>query len=319
MKRAVIAILLTILVAAAAAQSSGTQQQQPTPNAPSASGAQSQPSTPAAPAAPQAAPGTKAPPQAKTQEEYTAFQQAFAKTSPQELETAANEFAAKFPQSELRGLLYLKAMREYQGVDNADKTVELGHKALATDPNNPEALVTVSTVLSEKTRETDLDRDERLNEAVKEATLALQTIDTDLAAPATAPPERVAAVKNTLRAMAYAALGTVEMTRKNLPAAEMNLRKSTEMSTVQPDPVTWLRLSVVLDQQKKYQEALAAAEKAVEYSASMPQANNLAKIERDRLQKLVGAAQPAGTSNPPAAPATPATPAAPASPTKPPQ
>jgi hypothetical protein len=65
--------------------------------------------------------------------------------------------------------------------------------------------------------------------------------------------------------------------------------------------VTWLRLAVALDQQKKYQQALDAANKAVQYSADAPQANNLAKMERDRLQKLVST-----PATPPPAAATPA-------------
>ncbi|MGI9104510.1 MAG: hypothetical protein ACR2IF_18865 [Terriglobales bacterium] len=318
MKHGIIVLILAVAVAAVAQTTGAPQQTPPSPpagtqqTAPGTPGASGTQQTPPATPGTAATPGAKTPPQAKTQEEFTAYQQAVGKTSPQDTETAANEFATKFPQSELKSLLYLKAMREYQNMDNAEKTVEAGRKALASDPNSPEALVTVATVLSEKTRESDLDRDERLNEAVKDANLALQTIDTDLPVPPGAPPERVASVKTTLRAMAYAALGTVEMTRKNMPAAESNLRKSTEMPGIQQDPVTWLRLSVVLDQEKKYQDALAAADKAVEYSANMPQANNLAKIERDRLQKLVGAAgQPSTTPNTPATPATPASPAKP--------
>jgi tetratricopeptide (TPR) repeat protein len=197
-------------------------------------------------------------------------------------------------------LLYRKAMYDYQNANNADKTVAMSKKIIALDPNNPEALVTFATVTAQSTRETDLDRDERLNEAAADATKALETIDTDLLIPANAPPERVQAYKQSMRAMAYDALGTVAMVKKDYPTAETNLRKSAELNA-QPDPVTWLRLSVALDQQKKYPQALEAANKAVQYSADAPQANNLAKMERDRLQKLItpgGATTPASSSAP---------------------
>jgi tetratricopeptide (TPR) repeat protein len=306
-------VILTVLAAAsfAAAQTTGTAsttnpsttaptqaptqvKPQQTPPAQTAPGAQTTPGAQAAPAAP--AQG-KAMPQAKTQEEFKAYQDAAAKTAPAEVEAAAVAFAAKYPDSELRALIYRKAMYDYQNANNGEKTVEMAKKILALEPNNPEALVTFATITAQSTRETDLDRDERLNEATKNANQALQTIDTDMVVPANAPPDRIQAYKNSMRAMAYDAIGTVAMVKKDYPTAETNLRKATELNA-QPDPVTWLRLSVALDQQKKYPQALDAANKAVQYSADAPQANNLAKMERDRLQKLVST--PATQATPPA-------------------
>jgi tetratricopeptide (TPR) repeat protein len=241
-------------------------------------------------------------PAAKTAAEYKAYQEAAAKTAAAEVEAAADAFAAKYPESELRMLLYRKAMYDYQNSNNGEKTVAMAKKVLALDPNNPEALVMAAMITAQSTRETDLDRDERLNEASANASKALQTIDTDLLVPANAPAERVQAGKNSLRSMAYDALGTVAMLKKDDPTAETNFRKSAELSP-QPDPVTWLRLSVALDHQGKYAQALDAANKAVQYSADSPQANNLAKMERDRLQKLMSAGGTAAPSSP--APTTP--------------
>jgi len=287
----------------------GAGQATQTGNAPA--GQAGAPGQTGAPAQAQPTTGGKSMPQAKSQDEFKAYQDAVAKTNPAEVETAADAFAAKFPDSELRPLIYRKAMYDYQNTNNAEKTVAMAKKMLALDPNNPEALVTYATVTAQSTRETDLDRDERLNEATANANKALQTIDTDLLIPANAPPDRVEAYKKSMRAMAYDALGTVAMVKKDYPAAETNLRKSADLNA-QPDPVTWLRLSVALDQQKKYPQALEAANKAVQYSADSPQANNLAKMERDRLQKLVsapgGGAASASSPAPTAPSPTPVTP-----------
>ena len=265
----------------------------------------------AAPAAQPPAPAVqngKPMPAAKTQEEFKAYQEAIAKATPAEVEAAAAAFATQYQQSDLKVLVYRKAMYDYQNANNGEKTVAMARKMLALDANSPEALVTFATVTAQTTRETDLDREERLNEAVADATKALQTVDTDLLVPADAPKDRVEAFKKSLRAMAYDALGTVAMVKKDYPTAEKNLSKSAELNVL-PDAVTYLRLSVALDQQKKYPQALDAANKAVQYSADSPQANNLAKQERDRLQKLVnvgGTAAPAASPAPSSpAPATP--------------
>lgn len=303
-------LFILMVLMAAAITTAAVQQGQPAQTG-------NQAAKPAAPAAlpPAQAQNGRAMPQAKSQDEFKAYQEAVAKATPADGEAAADAFSTKYPQSDLKLLVYRKAMYDYQNANNAERTVAMARKMLTLDANNPEALVTFATVTAQTTRETDLDRDERLSEASANATKALQTIDTDLLLPANAPPDRVEAFKNSMRAMAYDALGTVAMVKKDYPTAETNLSKSAELNAL-PDPVTYLRLSVALDQQKKYPQALDAANKAVQYSADSPQANNLAKMERDRLQKLVNAG---GTAAPAASPApsspTPATPPA----AKPPQ
>src|SRR6266581_3124662 len=136
-------------------------------------------STPAGQAA-AAAPQGKRPPQAKTQPEFEAYKAAIPLTDAAAAEKAADDFAAKFPDSELRVVLYKSAMQKYQQANNADKMLEMAQKALTFDPDDPEALLGVAQVLAERTRDTDLDKDQKLAEAKKNAERALVTIDTDL-------------------------------------------------------------------------------------------------------------------------------------------
>lgn len=249
-----------------------------------------QPAAGQAPAAAKPAASGVHQPQTKTAEEFKAYQDASSKTTGAEAEAAAADFVGKFPDSEVKGLVYLRAMRNYQNEDNADKTVEMGRKILSVDKDNGEALVTVSGVLAQRTRETDLDRDDRLAEAARDAEHALQVAEGDLPIPATTPKEQVEAYRNAIRTMAYDAMGTVGLAKKDYPAAETNYRKATEYGKTQPDPITWLRLSIALDNQKKYTEALDAATKAVQYAPEGSSVSMMAKSERDRLAKLTAAA-----------------------------
>ena len=59
-----------------------------------------------------AAPAGKRPPKVNTQEEFTAYKAAVALTDPAALEKAADDFAAKYPDSELRPLLYRPVMQQ---------------------------------------------------------------------------------------------------------------------------------------------------------------------------------------------------------------
>ena len=240
-------------------------------------------------------------PVAKTQEEFKAYQDAASKPDGPSAEAAADDFAQKYPQSELRGPLYQRVMSLYQNANNADKTIEMGHKTLAIEPDNAPAMVTIATFLANRTRETDLDRDERFAEAKKDAEKAIELANAGEAVPAGTPPAQAGPYKDTLVSMAYAALGAIDFNNKNYPAAEQNLRKSVEPSQAQPDPISWYQLALTLQRQGKNPDALTAAQKCVDVATSSPEVANICKNLQGYLQKLV--------SNPPAKPAAPAAPA----------
>lgn len=296
MKRVLVLLVIIAAAALAVAQTAGTQQQAPAQQQQPAAGAQA--GQAGAAAQPQQAPGTKRPPQAKNQDEFKAFQDANAKTTPADTEAAADAFAQKYPDSELRVLLYRKALYDYQNQNNADKAIEMGRKMLALDPSNPEALTMTAMFLAERTRETDLDRDERLSEAIRDAQKALQTVDTDIMLPANMAADQVTAVKNQMKGMAYSALGTADIAKKDYASAERDLKQAAQMYA--GDPLVWLRLAYALDQQKKYSEAVTPANNCIQYAADQPQVQNLCKSERDRLVKLTQS--PAAATPPPTSP-----------------
>lgn len=247
----------------------------------------------AAPAGQAAAPAGKRPPQAKTQDEFAAYKAAAALTDPAAQEKAANDFATKFPDSELRPVLYKAVMHGYQQANNGDKMMEMAQKILTYDPDDPEALVGVSQVLAERTRDTDLDKDQRLAEARKDAQRALVTVDTDVPSSGY-PPEQLAAFKGFLRSEAYAILGTLDYNAKAWADAEINLRKSIDAFPQQVDAVAVLRLSLSLDQQNKYPEALKYANQAVDLTKQGSNVGDAARTEKDRLTQLTsGGAPPA--------------------------
>jgi len=251
--------------------------------------AQTAPTGQAAAAAPQG----KRPPAAKTQPEFDAYKAAVAQTDAAALEKAADDFATKFPDSELRGLLYTAAEQRYQSANNADKMMDMARKVLAIDPDDPAALVGLAQGTAERTRDTDLDRDQRIAEAKKNAERALVTVDTDVPASGY-PPDQLVAYKGFLKSEAYAILGKLAADAKNWPEAESNLRKSIDALPQQPDPVAVFRLAVALDMQNKYPEALKFANQAVDLTKDRPDSGvgKAAREEQDRLTKLNGGTAP---------------------------
>jgi tetratricopeptide (TPR) repeat protein len=252
-----------------------------------------------APAPGTTAPAAKRPPQAKTQPEFDAWKLASANTDGPGLEKAADDFATKFPDSELRILLYKNAMRLYQNANNAEKTETMGRKVLSFDADDPEALVIVAEVIAERTHDSDIDKDQRYAEAATMAQKATQTVDTDVQVPTGTPQDRIDAYKSLLRSNAYSIMGTIDFKKENYPAAQENLQKSIDAFPSNPDPVVILRLALALDKQQKYPDALKVANRAVELTQDNTVIGTPARRERDRLQQLTGGAAPAQPQSPP--------------------
>jgi len=246
-----------------------------------------------------AAPQGKRQPQAKTQPEFDAYKAAMALTDPAAAEKAADDFAAKFADSELRVVLYKAAMQKYQQSNNADKMLDMAHKALGYDADDPESLLGVAQVLAERTRDTDLDKDQRLGEAKKDAERSLVTIDTDVPTVGN-DADRVNAYKGYLRSEAYEILGTLAFNAKTWSEAESDLRKSIDAFPQQVDPVAVFRLAVALDYQNKVPEAMKYIDQAVDLTKDRPDSGvgKAARDEKDRLAKLSGGTAP-GTTAPP--------------------
>ena len=298
MKRAAVIQILTIVsfaIGAAVMSGQTTPQNQP---APSAQGTAQQGTAQQGAAQQAAPPAGKRPPQAKTQPEFDAYKAAVATTDPAALEKAADDFAAKFPDSELRVLLYKNVMRLYQNANNTDKTEAMGRKVLGFDADDPEALVIVAEVIAERTRDSDIDKDQRFGEATAMAQKATQTIETDVQVPAGTPQDKVDAYKAMMRSQAYSIIGTIDFKKENYPSAEQNLQKSLDAYPADPDKVVVLRLALTLDKEQKYPEALKVANRAVELTQDNTPIGTPARHERDRLQQLTGGAAPAQPAPP---------------------
>ncbi len=287
-------LLMAMAVGQATAQAQGGAQNQSPGSAQSTSSSKSQ--------APSSSTGGHKVLQPKTQDEYKAYQDAASKTDAAQMEAAADAFAAKYPNSDLKAALYIRAMNIYGQANNSEKVIAMGRKAIAADPTNPVPLVQVGSALVESTRDTDMDRDQRLAEAAKDAQGAIDNIN-GLMAPPDTPADKVAAVKASIISMAYDTLGMVNMNKKDYAGAEQEFLKAVDASKAQPEAVVYLRLSVAQDQLKEYPQALDSATKAAQYAPAGSAAQNLAKQQQDRLHKLMAGDKPAPSA---AAPATPA-------------
>ncbi len=294
MKLVTLVLVVLLSVGAVLAQSGTSPQTAPAQNQSAAQGKPAQPtSQPTSQAASQPAATAQAAPaskrlQAKTKAEFDAYTAGAALTDPNQVMVAADQFAQKFPTSELRELLYVRAMNMFQQQNDAEKEIAAGRKAIAMDPTDPIPRIHVASTLVEITHDNDLDKDERYAEAMKDAQAAIDNINIGLQIPPNVTEQQVKAVKDNIVATAYESIGVVQMNKLDFAAAETSFQKAVDISKDEPMARIYLRLSVAQDNEKKYNEALVNANKAMQYSQDGTVEKALAKQQQARLEKLVG-------------------------------
>jgi len=183
-------------------------------------------------------------------------------------------------------------MERYQTSSTA-KTMEMAQKILAIDADDPAALVRLAQGMLDSTRDTDLDKDQKIAEAKKNAERALVTVETDVPTAGYAP-EQLNQFKSVVRSDAYFVLGMAAFKASNWPDAETNLRKSVDAFPQQPDAFTTLELAIALDMQSKYPEATKYVDQAVELTKDRADSGvgKAARAEKDRLKDLSAGAAP---------------------------
>jgi len=278
-------LILVVLVLAVTAGTAIAQTNDKATQAPATQPATAQAQT--------ATPGVKTP-QPKTKEEYAAYGAAFNEPDLTKAVADADAFQKQYPDSEITFMLYQSLMRRFRNANNADKALEMGRKVLQLDPDNAEALITSAAILAETTHTSDLDRDQKCAQVIQYARHGLKAVESNLRIPATATPEQVAAYKNGLSVWAYTSMGAVNMTNEDWPAAEESLRKAVQLSQNEPDPVVLYRLSLTLDKESKYSDALGFITQAEQAAGNSPFVAEI-RQEKLRLQQLL-ASQPAAAT-----------------------
>jgi tetratricopeptide (TPR) repeat protein len=234
-------------------------------------------------------------PQAKSEQERKDFNAAYALTGAANAETAANNFAASYPESELRRYLYSNAMVLYQRENNSAKMLAMGEKVLDLDPDNPLALVLTATALVDGLGDRDRDREKKIGTIKRNATRAIQSAEANYSASST---DAAKIYKTTLQAMAYSALGIVKLKTGDDAGAEKDLTAATSLAKIHPDPYIWYHLALAQDHRKKYAAALSSVEQALQLASSDSDLQKLAEIEHERLAGLVKGSRNGDTAEP---------------------
>ncbi|HWF08055.1 MAG TPA: tetratricopeptide repeat protein [Bryobacteraceae bacterium] len=214
--------------------------------------------------------------------------QAQAKT-PDDMIKAVDNLTAKYADTVYKSFaLELEAEAYQQKGDNA-KAIVYAEQSLMADPKNFEADNLLANVTAATTRDTDLDKEEKLTKADKYAHDALDVIENggkpQLYSNAT--DEQWDKRKKQAESLSYQAMGTVALTRKKNDEAIADFEKGIAQN---PDPVLMIRAGRALLAAKKFDEAIAYDEKVMNSPDAPAQIKSIAQADRVRAVQAKGPA-----------------------------
>jgi len=248
----------------------------------------------------QTAPDIALHPRAASRQEIEDFNAARSVIGGNSAEISANDFAAKYPTSELRLFLYTRAMYTYQSENDSPKLLAMAQKALSIDPDHPVALVLTATVLADGMEDNDPDRGRKVEEIKRSGNRAIKVLGSPMPLPFSATPDKIPLYRTTLQSMAYSALGIMKLKTGDDAGAEKDLLMAAGLPQAHPDPYLWYHLALAQDHRRKYAAALSSVNQALQLSSSNPDLQRMAEIEHDRLSGVSrGGSQGTTGSEPP--------------------
>ncbi|MGD0456565.1 MAG: hypothetical protein ABSC21_02325 [Terriglobia bacterium] len=174
-----------------------------------------------------------APPQAapaknwKSRDEYEAFNAMATEKDPNKKISLAEAFLQKFSNSDFKDGAYVVEMQTYQQLNQADKAVEAGHKALEANPENLDALRFLSFVFPFVYKADDPEAAAKLSRAESDAKHGLEVLQ-KLQKPAGVSDEQFNQALKGLRAVFNGTVGFVALQRKDYAAAITSYKAASE-------------------------------------------------------------------------------------------
>jgi len=275
-----------ILILVALALSALVWAQQPAP---------AQPAQPSQPVAKQ--------PQVKSKGEADALMAIFNAQDVDSRIKAVDTLLAKYADTEFKVVALQIGAASYQQKNDFENMVVYAERTLEADPKNFAAMLMLASGIAQRTREFDLDREEKLARAEKYAHGAQEVLKTALKPNPNLTDEQWEAAKKDFDAQAHEALGLAAMARKKYDVTIAEFKTAIEVAS-SPDPATMVRLGAVYNMAGKYDEAIALLDKLMAQPDVHPQIKQFAQAERARAFQLKSAgakpaAQPPATTAPP--------------------
>jgi tetratricopeptide (TPR) repeat protein len=194
---------------------------------------------------------------------------------PDETIKAAEELLSKYADTTFKETALLFEANAYQTKGDLDKAQVYGEQVLAANPKNFQVTNMLGTMIVQRTRDNDLDKEERLSKAEKYFNQTLDTLKTAAKPNPNLSDAQWEEGKKYLIADAHNGLGMVALSRKKYDAAATEFKQAAEGA---PDEPTYqVRLASALQQAGKNDEAIAVCDKVLANPNLHPQIKQVAQ------------------------------------------
>ena len=236
-------------------------------------------------------------PQPKSQKEVEALMAIQNATTPDARLAAIENLLTKFADTEFKVMALNMAAATAQQKGDTEKMIIYAERTLEADPKSYAAMIMLSQAWAQRTKEFDLDKEEKLGRAEKFAKDALGLLATAEKFRPDITDEQWAAYKKDSVAQAHEALGSVAMTRKKFDVAITEYKAAVD-NAAQVDPATLVRLASAYSQSAKYDDAIVQLDKVLAMPDVNPQVKQVAQSEKTRvMQAKGGGAKPTPPAN----------------------
>jgi tetratricopeptide (TPR) repeat protein len=201
--------------------------------------------------------------------------------SPDDQIKTADELITKFSNTLYKSFALFTEADAYEAKNDHTKSIVYSEQALQADPKNFDAETLMANIIASTTKDTDLDKAEKLTSAAKYAKDALDVIPTvgkpDLFQ---LTDDQWAKMKNQASARAWQAMGLVASVQKKADESIADYEKGLALD---PNPVLMLRVGRALEAQKKYDEALEWMDKCIASPDASAQIKDIATKDKARV------------------------------------
>ena len=205
---------------------------------------------------------------------------------------AAEALLAKYSDSQFKAEAFYMIAISYEAKGDNAKAMAYADQSVTANPKYYSALLFMAKSTVAKTREFDLDKEEKLTRAEKYATDAIELA---MAAPKPNPQVPDAqwdAIKKDNAAEGHMALGMAAVVRKKYDLAIKEFQTSIDLGST-PDAAVMVRMAQVENLAGKYDDATAMANKVIALPDISPAVRSFAQAERARAaQAKAKAADP---------------------------
>jgi tetratricopeptide (TPR) repeat protein len=162
-------------------------------------------------------------------------------------------------------------------------------RVLEINPKDFQSLLMLAKYYAVHTRENDLDREEKLGKAEKEANTVIEVMKTLPKPNPQIPDDQWADARKDISAEGYNALGLVGLTRKKWDDAAAAFKSAVETNS-RPEPAYMVRLASALQSGGKNDEAIVWCDKVLAMPDAHPQVKSVATSVRGLAVKAGGKA-----------------------------